>query len=100
MLFTAILTGDTDNTASTSTDLNAIRERYSTGGTPVYALGEPTSTDDFKKISEEDFKKGDTIGIIVAIDRPADRVRLAPGRRHAHHHGDLRDLHRARVWWV
>ena len=30
-------------------------------------LGEPTSTEDFKRISEEDFKKGDTIGIIVAI---------------------------------
>ena len=48
-------------------ELNAIRERYSTGGTQMYVLGEPTSTDDFKKISEEDLRKGDGIGILVAI---------------------------------
>jgi RND superfamily putative drug exporter len=67
VLFTAILTGDTDKTAEQVENLNAIRERYSTEGTTMYALGEPTSTDDFKKISEEDFKKGDFIGIVVAI---------------------------------
>ena len=50
-----------------SFDLEAIRERYSQGGTTMYQLGEPTSTADFKKISEEDFKKGDAIGILVAI---------------------------------
>jgi Predicted drug exporters of the RND superfamily len=48
-------------------NLDTIRERYSTDGTTMYALGEPTSTDDFKKISEEDFKKGDAIGIVVAM---------------------------------
>jgi RND superfamily putative drug exporter len=67
VLFTAILTGNTDDTASIVEGLNEIRDRYSTGGTQLYMLGEPTSTDDFKRISEEDFKKGDTIGIIVAI---------------------------------
>ncbi len=30
-------------------------------------LGEPTSTDDFKKMSEQDLKKGETIGIVVAV---------------------------------
>jgi RND superfamily putative drug exporter len=30
-------------------------------------LGEPTSTADFKKISEDDLKKGETIGVVVAI---------------------------------
>jgi RND superfamily putative drug exporter len=30
-------------------------------------LGEPTSTDDFKKISEEDLRKGEFFGIAVAI---------------------------------
>jgi putative drug exporter of the RND superfamily len=67
VLFTVILTGDTDKTAAEVDELNTIRERYSTDGTTMYALGEPTSTDDFKKISEEDFKKGDAIGIVVAM---------------------------------
>ena len=67
VLFTVILTGDTDKTAAEVDELNTIRERYSTDGTTMYALGEPTSTDDFKKISEEDFKKGDVIGIVVAM---------------------------------
>ena len=67
VLFTVILTGDTDKTAEQVENLNTIRERYSTDGTTMYALGEPTSTDDFKKISEEDFKRGDAIGIVVAM---------------------------------
>ncbi|MEP6757693.1 MAG: MMPL family transporter [Actinomycetota bacterium] len=67
VLFTVVLTGDTDQTASHVAELEAIRARYSTGDTQMYALGEPTSTADFKKISDEDFKKGDGIGILVAI---------------------------------
>jgi RND superfamily putative drug exporter len=67
VLFTAIVTGDTDITSANVEELNTIAERYSTDGTKLYMLGEPTSTDDFKKISEEDFQKGDAIGIFVAI---------------------------------
>ena len=67
VLFTVVLTGDTDQTASHVADLETIRERYSTDATQMWALGEPTSTADFKKISEEDFQKGDAIGIFVAI---------------------------------
>ncbi len=67
VLFSVILTNDSDQTATIVDDLNAIRERYSEGGTTLYELGEPTSTDDFKKISEEDFQKGDAIGILVAL---------------------------------
>ncbi len=67
VLFTTILVSDTDQTASIVEDLNAIRDRYTTGETQLYMLGEPTSTDDFKKISEEDFQKGDAIGILVAM---------------------------------
>jgi RND superfamily putative drug exporter len=67
VLFSAILVADTDLTASIVEDLNTIRERYTTGDTEMFMLGEPSSTDDFKKISEEDFKKGDAIGILVAI---------------------------------
>ncbi|MDP9184143.1 MAG: MMPL family transporter, partial [Actinomycetota bacterium] len=67
VLFTVILAGDSDATAANVGQLNAIHDRYTTGDTTMYMLGEPTSTDDFKKISEEDLKKGESIGIIVAI---------------------------------
>jgi putative drug exporter of the RND superfamily len=67
VLFTVILTGDSDTTNAHVEDLNTIRERYSTDGTTMYALGEPTSTEDFKKISEEDLQKGEGIGVLVAI---------------------------------
>jgi RND superfamily putative drug exporter len=67
VLFTVILAGDSDQTAAHVEELNTIRDRYSTGDTKMYMLGETTSTDDFKKISEEDLRKGEGIGIIVAI---------------------------------
>jgi RND superfamily putative drug exporter len=67
VLFSVILTNDSDKTAKLVDSFNAIRDRYSTGGTTMYELGEPTSTYDFKKISQEDFKKGDFIGIVVAM---------------------------------
>ena len=67
VLFTVIIAGDADQTAKHVDELNSIRERYSTGGTTMYMLGETTSTDDFKKISEEDLRKGEGIGVLVAI---------------------------------
>jgi putative drug exporter of the RND superfamily len=67
VLFSVVLTNDSDKTSTIVDELNTIRERYSTGGTTMYELGEPTSTDDFKKISEEDLRKGEGIGILVAI---------------------------------
>ena len=67
VLFNVILVGDSDQTATIVEDLNAIRDRYTTGDTRFYMLGEPTSTDDFKKISEEDLRKGEFFGIAVAI---------------------------------
>ena len=67
VLFTVILTGNSDQTASHVNQLNDIKDRYTAGGTTMYMLGEPTSTDDFKKISEKDLQKGESVGIIVAI---------------------------------
>ena len=67
VLFTVILAGDSDQTAKHVDALNTLRDKYSTGGTTMYMLGEPTSTDDFKKMSEQDLKKGETIGIVVAV---------------------------------
>jgi RND superfamily putative drug exporter len=67
VLFTVILAGDSDEAASHVERLNTLREHYSTDGTTMYMLGEATSTDDFKKISEEDLQKGEFVGIAVAI---------------------------------
>jgi RND superfamily putative drug exporter len=67
VLFTAVLAGDSDQAAKHVDALNSFREKYSSGGTTMYMLGEPTSTDDFKKISEQDLRKGEGIGILVAI---------------------------------
>jgi RND superfamily putative drug exporter len=67
VLFTVILAGDSDETATHVEQLNEIKDRYTSGDTTMYMLGEPTSTDDFKKISEEDLQKGESIGIFVAI---------------------------------
>ena len=67
VLLTAILAGDADTAEKNATQLDALRDKYSTGDTKVYMLGQVTSTEDFKKISEEDIRKGESIGIIVAI---------------------------------
>ncbi len=67
VLFSVVLVKDSDQTATLVDPLDAIQAKYSTGGTNFYMLGEPTSTADFKKISEDDLKKGETIGVIVAI---------------------------------
>jgi uncharacterized membrane protein YdfJ with MMPL/SSD domain len=67
VLFNVVLVGDSDKTATIVDELNTVRDRYSTGDTRFYMLGEPTSTDDFKKISEEDLQKGESVGVLVAI---------------------------------
>jgi RND superfamily putative drug exporter len=67
VLFTVVLAGDSDQTAAHVEQLNALREDYSTDGTRMYMLGDATSTDDFKKISEEDLRKGEFVGVVVAI---------------------------------
>ncbi len=67
VLFTAILAGDTDQTASHVDELDALREEYTGDGTKMYMLGEPTSTEDLKQISEEDSRRGEFVGVAVAI---------------------------------
>ena len=67
VLFNVILVKASDQTATIVDGLDAIQAKYSTGDTGFYMLGEPTSTADFKKISEDDLKKGETIGVVVAI---------------------------------
>jgi RND superfamily putative drug exporter len=67
VLFTIVLTGDVDDASTHVADLEAIREDAITGGTQVYLLGEASSTEDFKRISEEDLRFGESIGILAAI---------------------------------
>ncbi|MDP9301436.1 MAG: MMPL family transporter [Actinomycetota bacterium] len=67
VLFNVILVKDSDQTATIVDGLDTIQAKYSTGDMHFYMLGEPTSTADFKKISEDDLKKGETIGVVVAI---------------------------------
>jgi RND superfamily putative drug exporter len=67
VLFTVILAGDSDQTALHVGDLDALREEYSSDGVEMFMLGEPTSTEDFKRISEEDSRRGELVGVAVAI---------------------------------
>jgi RND superfamily putative drug exporter len=67
VLFNVILVKDSDQTATIVDGLDTIQAKYSAADTHFYMLGEPTSTADFKKISEDDLKKGETIGVVVAI---------------------------------
>jgi RND superfamily putative drug exporter len=67
VLFTVIMTGDVDDAAENVDQVAAIREEASTGDVQAFILGEATSTEDFKTISEEDLRFGESIGIVAAI---------------------------------
>lgn len=67
VLFTVILTGDLDDASENVESLVEIREGASADGIEVFMLGEASSTEDFKRISEEDLRFGETIGILAAI---------------------------------
>jgi putative drug exporter of the RND superfamily len=67
VLFTVIYTGDVDQATKHFEAVNAVREGASGGGIDVYMLGQVSSSEDFKRISESDLRFGETIGIIAAI---------------------------------
>ena len=67
VLFTVIMSGDSDLTGTVAADLDRIREDSSVEGTETFMLGEVTSTEDFKRISEEDSRRGEMVGVIAAI---------------------------------
>ena len=67
VLFTIVLTGEIDDAAPHVEELHAIREAASTDGVEAYMLGQASSTEDFKRISEEDLRFGESIGILAAI---------------------------------
>jgi RND superfamily putative drug exporter len=67
VLFTVVMAGDVDDAAEHVDQVETIREEASTGGTQAYILGEATSTEDFRKVSEEDLRFGESIGVVAAI---------------------------------
>jgi RND superfamily putative drug exporter len=67
VLFTVIMAGDVDDAAEYVDEVEAIREEASSGRTEAFILGEATSTEDFRKVSEEDLRFGESIGIVAAI---------------------------------
>jgi RND superfamily putative drug exporter len=67
VLFTAILAGDVDQATEHTLEVEEVREAASGDGIEVYQLGQVSSSEDFKKISEEDLRFGEGIGILAAI---------------------------------
>jgi putative drug exporter of the RND superfamily len=61
------MAGDVDDAAEYVDEVEAIREDASSGGTEAFILGEATSTEDFRTVSEEDLRFGESIGIVAAI---------------------------------
>lgn len=67
VLFTAILAGDADEATAQAPEIEAVREARSGDGLEVFQLGQVSSSEDFKKISEEDLRFGEGIGVLAAI---------------------------------
>ena len=67
VLFTVVMTGEIDDAADHVDELETIREEASTGGTQAFILGNATSTEDFRVVSEEDLRFGESIGVVAAL---------------------------------
>ena len=67
VLFTVVLSGDIDDAAEHVPDLEAIREDATGSGFETLILGQATSSEEFKRISEEDIRVGESVGVIVAL---------------------------------
>ena len=67
VLFTVVMAGDTDAATEHVDRLEAIREGATGDGIEAFSLGAATSTEDFRRISEEDLRFGESIGVLAAI---------------------------------
>ena len=67
VLFTVVLAGDVDQATENFVQIDAARAEASGGGIQAYMLGQVSSSEDFKSISEEDLRFGESIGILAAI---------------------------------
>ncbi|HEY6566992.1 MAG TPA: MMPL family transporter [Actinomycetota bacterium] len=67
ILFTGVYTGDIDDATTHFEDVEALREKASETGFEAHMLGQVSSSEDFKVISEEDLQFGESIGVVAAI---------------------------------
>jgi RND superfamily putative drug exporter len=70
VLFTVVLPGDAtdiDEATTTFPQIEEVRTAASGDGIQVYELGQVSSSEDFKLISEEDLRFGESIGVLAAI---------------------------------
>jgi RND superfamily putative drug exporter len=67
VLFTVVMKGDIDDATEHVADLETIREDATGEGFETLILGQATSTEEFKRISEEDLRVGEGIGIVAAL---------------------------------
>jgi RND superfamily putative drug exporter len=68
VLFSVVLSGDDLDEASEHVDeLEKIRSDSTGSGFETLILGQATSSEEFKRISEEDIRVGESVGIVVAL---------------------------------
>jgi RND superfamily putative drug exporter len=67
VLFFMVYSGDIDQATKAFPEVDALREDASGDGVTAYMLGQVSSSEDFKKVSEEDLRFGEGIGILAAI---------------------------------
>jgi putative drug exporter of the RND superfamily len=67
VLFTVVLVGDQDEAGKHVEDFATIREDATSDGFHAFTLGQVTSAEDFKKVSDRDLRFGELIGIAVAL---------------------------------
>jgi RND superfamily putative drug exporter len=67
VLFSVVLRGDIDAASEHVDELDKIRQDATGSGFETLILGQATSSEEFKKISEEDIKVGESVGIVVAL---------------------------------
>ena len=67
VLFFMVYKGDIDQATEHIDQIEALRKQASGDGVTAYMLGQVSSSEDFKKISEEDLRFGETIGVAAAI---------------------------------
>ena len=67
VLFTVVLAGEVDDATEDFPAIEAVREEMSGDGVEVHMLGQVSSSEDFKVVSEEDLRFGESIGVLAAI---------------------------------